>query len=82
MSMIFGGGGDATKAAERQIEEQRRETQRLRDQAEQERADYAAQLAGRRKASQRGGSRALLSEARVNPETGLPEEPSNTLGAA
>lgn len=63
-------------AAERQLEEQRKENARLAAQAEEERVDLAEQVAARRRSRQRGGSRMLLSEARVAPETGV-----QTLGA-
>ena len=80
MSSIIGGGGDkgASKAAQAQLEAQRLETERMRQQAEQERKDMAEQMASKRLARSRGGSRMLLSEARLNPEEGIDE----TLGAA
>jgi len=65
-----------TSAAERQLEEQRKENTRLAEQAQEERVDLAEQAAAKRRARQRGGSRMLLSEARVAPETGI-----QTLGA-
>ena len=58
-------------AAERPLEEQRKENARLAAQAEAERVDLAEQCAGKRRARLRGGSRMLLSEARVAPELGL-----------
>lgn len=63
-------------AAERQIELQRQETARAKAQAEQEQVAIAEETAARRRARQRGGSRMLLSEARVAPEVGV-----ETLGA-
>lgn len=60
-----------TSGAERQIAEQRAENERLRKQAEEERVDLSEQAAARRRARARGGSRMLLSEARVAPETGV-----------
>jgi hypothetical protein len=63
-------------AAERQIAEQKVENARLAEQAQEERVDLAEQAAAKRRARQRGGSRMLLSEARVAPETGI-----QTLGA-
>ena len=60
-----------TRAAEQQIQMQREETTRARQEAEAERSDIAEQAAARRRARQRGGSRALLSEARVAPEMGI-----------
>lgn len=76
MSGLFGGRGDS--GASQQIAEQRAETARQKEQADMERADLAKQEEARRRARQRGGSRMLLSEARVAPETGIGE----TLGKA
>lgn len=80
MGGFVGGGGDkgATRAAQAQLEQQRQETERLRLQAEQEKRDLAEQMASKRTARARGGSRLLLSESRLNPEEGVDE----TLGAA
>lgn len=80
-SFIGGGGGDkgATKAAQAQLEIQRQETERLRAQAEQEKKDLAEQMASKRMARARGGSRMLLSEARLNPETGVEETLGKTV---
>lgn len=75
MSGIFGGKPD-TGPAERQLEEQRKENARLMAQAEAERRDLGEEVAARRRARARGGSRMLLSGARVNPEEGI-----TTLGA-
>ena len=79
MGGIVGGGGDggAAKAAQAQLEAQKAETERMRAQAEQEKRDLAEQMASKRLARARGGSRMLLSEARLNPEEGVDE----TLGA-
>lgn len=60
-----------TSAADRQIAEQRQENERLRQQTEAERVDLAEQAAAKRRARLRGGSRMLLSEARVSPEEGV-----------
>lgn len=60
-----------TSGAERQIAEQRAENERLKKQTEEERRDLAEQAEAKRRARQRGGSRMLLSEARVAPETGI-----------
>lgn len=75
MSGLFGGKPD-TGPAERQLEEQRKENARLKQQQEDERRDLAEQAESRRRARMRGGSRMLLSSARVNPEEGL-----STLGS-
>lgn len=71
--LIGGAPKQDTSAMERQIEMQRQETERMRAQAEQERRDLAEQMASKRTARARGGSRALLSEARLNPEAGMDE---------
>lgn len=70
MSGLFGGKPD-TGPAERQLAEQRAENERLRKQAEEERRDLGEESAARRRARLRGGSRMLLSGARVNPEEGV-----------
>lgn len=72
MSGLFGGGDKgAMEAANRQLEEQKKENARLMAQAEAERRDLGEEAAARRRARQRGGSRMLLSSARVNPEEGI-----------
>lgn len=65
-----------TSGAERQIEETRKQTEMQRQQAEQEKRDMMESEASKRRARSRGGSRMLLSEARVAPELGI-----QTLGA-
>jgi hypothetical protein len=84
VSSIFGGGksqDDGAKAAmeatQRQLDEQKAETERMRVQNEEQRREEAEKLAARRSARLRGGSRMLLSEARLTPETGLQQ----TLGS-
>lgn len=79
MTGLVGGAPKAdTSAMKAQLEQQRQETERLRTQAEQEKRDLAEQQASKRMARARGGSRLLLAESRLNPETGVDE----TLGAA
>ncbi len=75
MSGIFGSTPD-TGPAERQLEEQRKENARLKTQQEEERRELSEQSAARQRARLRGGSRMLLSGARVNPEEGI-----STLGS-
>lgn len=70
MSGLFGGKPD-TGPAERQLEEQRKENARLKMQQEEDRRELAEQSASRQRARLRGGSRMLLSGARVNPEEGV-----------
>jgi len=79
MGGVFGGGKPDTSAAEAQLAAQRAETERMRKQAEEEKRDLQEQMAAKRRASSRGGNRMLLSDTRLNPETGLEEE-QNTLG--
>lgn len=66
-----------TSAQERQLEEMRKQNDLEKTRIEEERRDAAEALAGQRKARQRGGARMLLSETRLNPETGL-----ETLGSS
>ena len=81
MGGMFGGGKPDTSAMQAQIEQQRKETERLRAQAEQEKRDLAEEMSAKRKArSTRGGSRLLLAEERLTPEAGLPMDDEN-LGA-
>jgi hypothetical protein len=85
VSSIFGGGKSqddggakaAMEATQRQLDEQKAETERMRVQNEEQRREEAERLASRRSARLRGGSRMLLSEARLTPETGLQQ----TLGS-
>ena len=73
----MGADDSAMKAANQQLEIQRQEAEKMRLQTEQERRDMAEQLASKQASRRTGGSRLLLSEARLNPETGVEE----TLGA-
>jgi hypothetical protein len=79
MSGLVGGQKADTKAVEAQMAQQRKETEMLRKQAEQEKRELAEQMASKRMARGRGGNRLLLAEERLNPEAGVEEE---TLGAA
>lgn len=74
MGDLFGGGDNG--AAEAAMAEQRKETERLRAQTEAEKRDLLAKQQAGLKARQRGGARALLSEARIDGEEGL----KDTLG--
>lgn len=77
MGGLFGGSKPDTSAAEAQIREQKAETDRLRKQAEEDKIKLAGDLASKRIARRRGGARALLSEERLSPETGI-----ETLGSS
>jgi hypothetical protein len=70
MGGLLGGSKPDTSAAEAQIRQQQEETNRLRAEAEKDKVKLAEDLAAKRVASQRGGSRSLLAEERLNPETG------------
>ena len=74
MSDLFGGGDDGGAAAA--MAEQKKETERMRAQAEAEKRDLLEKQQAGLKARQRGGARALLSTARMDGEEGL----KDTLG--
>lgn len=79
---VFGGedinSSSNNDGISRQLEEQKKENERMRVQNEEQRREEAERLAARRSARLRGGSRMLLSEARLTPETGL----QTTLGSS
>jgi hypothetical protein len=80
VASLFGGGqkdDGGAQAMMDQIAEQKKEADRLRAQNEEERRAEAERLAARRSSRLRGGSRMLLSEARLTPVTGLQQ----TLGS-
>ncbi len=70
MGGMFGGGGDGGAAAA-QLEEQKKQTELQRQQAEADKRDLLEKQASALKARQRGGARMLLSDARVDSETGI-----------
>lgn len=73
MKLLGGAPDTGAKAAQQQLEMQRQQAETLRMQAEEERKQFAEQMAGKQAARSRGGNRMLLSEARLNPETGVEE---------
>ena len=73
MGGMFGGKPD-TSAAEAQLEMQRAETARMRQEAEDQKRDLNEQIAAKRKARMGGGKRMLLSDTRLNPEEGIDEQ--------
>lgn len=75
MGSMFGGGGSPDMSG--QINAQREENARLKEQAEQEKRDLAEQAASRVAARRRGGSRMLLADTRLSPEMGVEQ----TLGS-
>jgi hypothetical protein len=75
MGGLFGGGGAPDMSG--QIAAQREENERLKMQADEERRQLAEQAAGRVASRRRGGSRMLLADTRLNPETGVEQ----TLGS-
>lgn len=70
MGGMFGGKPD-TSAAEEQLAMQRAETERMRQEAEEQKRDLNEQIAAKRKARMGGGKRMLLSDTRLNPEEGV-----------
>ena len=79
MGGAFGGGKPDTSAAEAQLAAQRAETERMRQQAQEEKRDLQEQMAAKRRSKTRGGKRMLLSDTRLNPELGVEDE-QNKLG--
>ena len=75
MGAMFGGGGSPDISG--QVNAQKEENARLKEQADQERRDLAEQAASRVAARRRGGSRMLLADTRLNPEMGVEQ----TLGS-
>jgi hypothetical protein len=71
------GGGSKGPDMSGQIRAQQEENARLKQQADDERRDLAEQAAGRVASRRRGGSRMLLADTRLNPETGVQQ----TLGS-
>jgi len=84
MGGMFGGGKPDTSAAEESLRLQREQAKEAREKAEQERRDYAEEMAAGKRARRVGGKRGLLSEGRFSPELGIQddEEDNNTLGSA
>jgi len=78
MGGILGGGKPDTSAAEAQIEETRKETKRLKEQALEDKRTKGEAESAKRMARMRGGNRALLSSLRDTGEMGVEED---TLGA-
>lgn len=78
MAGLFGGSPD-TSGAERAAAETKAENERIRAQAEEEKRQLAEQNAARAKARLRGGSRMLLSDTRLTPETGIQTLGSNEM---
>lgn len=78
MGGMFGGKPD-NSAALAQIAAQREETALAREKASAEKRDLEESLSAKKRARRTGGSRMLLSESRLTPETGVDEE--DTLGA-
>jgi hypothetical protein len=66
-----------TSAQERAIAETKKENERLKLQAEEERRELAEQATAKRRSRLTGGSRMLLSSARLNAEQGI-----QTLGSS
>lgn len=73
MGGLMGGKPD-NSAALAQIEQSRKETERMRMESEAEKRDLQEQMAAKKRASARGGSRMLLSDTRLSPEEGVEED--------
>mgnify|MGYP007086244580 CR=1 FL=1 len=70
MSGVLGKKPD-NSAAERQIAEQRAQTEQAKVAADEERRDLMEQQAAKKRARTRGGSRMLLANVRYSPEAGI-----------
>lgn len=79
MGGLFGGAPD-NSAAMAQIEQSRKETEQARADAQEEKRTLQEEMAAKKRARLAGGSRALLSDTRLTPETGINDEASTTLG--
>jgi hypothetical protein len=78
MGGLFGGSPN-TSGAERAAADTKAENEKIRAQAEEEKRQLAEQNAARTKARVRGGSRMLLSDTRLTPETGIQTLGSNEM---
>ena len=76
MGGLFGGAPD-NSAAEESLAMQRKQMADAEAKALEDKRNLEEQMAGRRRSRAATGSRVLLSEARLNPETGIEE----TLGS-
>lgn len=70
MGGLFGGSPD-TSAAEESLAMQRKQMADAEAKALEDKRSLEEQMAGRRRSRAATGSRVLLSEARLNPETGI-----------
>lgn len=77
MGGLFGGKVD-TSAQEAQLSEMRKQNEAETKRLEEEKRQLGEQAAARQRSRQRGGARMLLSESRLNPETGIETFGSNT----
>lgn len=77
MGNVLGGDSDyQARVAAAQLEEQKKEAEKMRAKAEADKRDLLEQQQSNLKARQRGGARSLMSEARLGDEQGL----KDTLG--
>lgn len=79
MGAMFGGGGSPDMSG--QINAQREENARLKQQAEDEKRQLAESAASRVAARRRGGSRMLLADTRLSPEMGVEQTLGSNTGA-
>lgn len=70
MGGLLGGGPD-TSAAEASLALQRQQMADAEAKALEDKRNYETQLAARRRSRASSGARALLSEERLNPESGI-----------
>tara|TARA_R110000824_G_scaffold32730_2_gene105485 strand:- start:53 stop:301 length:249 start_codon:yes stop_codon:yes gene_type:complete len=79
--LIGGSAKPDTSAAEESLRMQREQTAKATKQAQDEKREMAEGMAAKKKALARGGSRMLLAEGRLTPETGIDDdEYKKTLG--
>jgi|TARA_R110000822_G_scaffold79656_5_gene190331 hypothetical protein len=79
--LIGGSAKPDTSAAEESLRMQREQTAKATKQAQDEKREIATGMAAKKKALARGGSRMLLAEGRLTPETGIDDdEYKKTLG--
>ncbi len=83
MGGLIGGGTPKpdTSAAEESLRMQREQTEAATKRAQDEKREMAEGMSAKKRALARGGSRMLLSDTRLTPETGLDDdEYKKTLG--
>jgi len=84
MGGLVGGGKPDNSAALESLRLQREQAETARKQAEEQKRQYAEDLAAKQRARRTGGKRSLLAEGRFSPELGVTDEEdkTSTLGTA